>query len=337
MKWAVTGGSGFLGLHLAPRLQADGHAVRSLDLEPQPVPGVDARVGDVRVRADARWVATGADVLVHAAAALPIRRSGSQLRSVNVAGTQTVLEEAAKAGVRRAILISSAVVYGLQGAPLREDATPVPIEAYGRSKLEAERVWSAGGHRIETVILRPTAFVGPGRLGVFGLLFEWIREGRRIYTIGPGTNRYQLLAVEDLVEAVVAAADWPVAGETYNLGATRFGTVADDLRELIAQAGSGSRVTPLPAAPAKLVLGALAAARLSPLGSWHVRSADTDFVVDVSKARRELAWAPASSNVEALVRAYRSHVAGPGGHRRSRPTHVSPWKERALAVARRLS
>jgi nucleoside-diphosphate-sugar epimerase len=335
-RWAITGGSGFLGLHLARRLVAEGRAVRSLDLEPQPLAEVEARIGDVRDRDAADWLVDDADVLVHAAAALPIRGSARTLRSINVDGTRAVLEAAVAAGVRRAILVSSAVVYGLQPSPTGEDAAPAPMEAYGRSKLEAERLWREAP--LDTVILRPTAFVGPGRLGVFGLLFDWIREGRRIYTLGHGTNRYQLLAVEDLVEALSLAAERPVAGGLFNLGATRFGTVADELGALIRRAVSGSRVTPLPAGPARVVLAGLSLARLSPLAPWHYRSADRDFSVDVSRAERTLGWMPQHSNGEALWRSYEwyiEHRAELGSEHR--PTHRAPWREKALGLARRLS
>ena len=298
------------------------------------MPAVEARLGDVRRSEDARWLVRGADVLVHAAAALPIRASAGALHSVNVEGTRTVLEAAAEAGVRRTILVSSAVVYGLRPGPIDEGAAPRPIEPYGRSKLESERVALALG----AVVLRPTAFVGPGRLGVFGILFDWIREGRRIYTLGRGDNRYQLLAVDDLVEAVLAAAERPVAGQTFNLGAASFGTVREDLGELIRRAGSPSRVTPLPLRPARIVLAGLAAAGLSPLSTWHYRSAGENVVLDVSKAERELGWRPRSSNAEALWDAYAWYATNRERVSRSAGlTHLAPWREKALGLARRLS
>ena len=333
-RWAITGGAGFLGLRLARRLVGRGESVRSLDRLPLTEPGVVALRGDVRTRADVLELCAGADVLVHAAAALPSAGREQTLRSVNVEGTATVLAAAAEAGVGRVVCISSAVVYGLAGAPFHEEAPPAPVEAYGRSKLEADRLALTAG----AVVLRPTAFVGPGRRGVFGILFDWIREGRRIYTLGSGSNRYQLLDVDDLVDAVLLSAERPVAGEILNLGASVFGTVAEDLQQLTRLAGSQSRITAVPARPARLVLAALATARLSPLSSWHYRSADRDIVVDTARARGLLGWAPRSSNVDALARAYAWHVAGPrrvespGG-----PTHRARWNERALALVRRLS
>src|ERR671932_2644595 len=102
--------------------------------------------------------------------------------------------------------------------------------------MGGERVCRVGPRRgLASVILRPKTFIGPERLGVFEILFDWIREGRRIYVLGDGSNRYQLLAVEDLVEALVLAAGAEgVAGEAVNVGAKEFGTVRSDLEALIA-------------------------------------------------------------------------------------------------------
>src|SRR5204863_7011547 len=127
MRWAISGGAGFLGLHLARRLLADGHEVRTLDIVPLDdaalEPSVEELRGDVRDQADARRLTEGADVLVHAAAALPIQASRESIRSVNVEGTAVTLAAAREAGVQRTILISSTAVYGVPKVhPITEDA-----------------------------------------------------------------------------------------------------------------------------------------------------------------------------------------------------------------------
>jgi nucleoside-diphosphate-sugar epimerase len=343
MLWAISGGAGFLGLHLARRLLADGHEVRSLDLVSLAEPELESEVeeirGDIRnPRAVSRLV-EGVDVLVHAAAALPIRGSGREIRSVNVDGTATLLAAAREAGIDRALVISSTAVYGIPKMHPIDEGSPLQgVGHYGRSKIEAEEVAREfAGRGLDVVILRPKTFIGPERLGVFEILFDWVREGRRIYVLGDGRNRYQLLAVEDLVDAVVLAAEAGVAGETLNLGAIEFGTVRSDLEALIAHSGSTSRVTPVPARPAELALRALELARLSPLAEWHYKTAHRDSYVETAKAERLLGWTPRHSNAQALTRTYdwyldnRDHITATG------TTHRVPWDQRALRLLKRLS
>ncbi len=343
MRWAISGGAGFLGLHLARRLLADGHEVRTLDLMPLDDVELERDVeelrGDVRDPSAAARLVDGADVLVHAAAALPIQASREAIRSANVDGTGVTFAAALEAGVGRAVLISSTAVYGIpKHHPLREDAPLVGVGHYGTSKIEAERVARRAGRRgLGVVVVRPKTFIGPERLGVFEILFDWIREGRRIPILGDGSNRYQLLAVEDLVTATVSAATADAVGETFNVGATEFGTVRSDLEGLIAHAGSGSRLRPVPARPAELALRMLELARLSPLAEWHYRTAHRDSFVDISKARRELGYAPRLSNEQALRETYDWYLAHREGLAEAGVTHRVRWDQRALGLLRRLS
>ena len=269
----------------------------------------------------------------------PIDESRESIHSVNVDGAAVTLVAGLEAGVGRAVLISSTAVYGVpKHHPLREDAPLVGVGHYGESKIEAERVARRAGRRgLEVVILRPKTFIGPERLGVFEILFDWIREGRRIPILGDGSNRYQLLAVEDLVEATVSAGTADVAGETFNVGATEFGTVRSDLEGLIAHAGSGSRLRPVPARPAEVALRGLELARLSPLAEWHYRTAHRDSYVDVSKAQKLLGFKPRLSNAQALCETYDWYLANREGLGAAGVTHRVPWDQRALGLLKRLS
>src|SRR5207302_11492728 len=138
-------------------------------------------------------------------------------------------------------------------------------------------------------------------------------------------------------EAPVTAASADVAGETFNIGATEFGTVRSDLEALTAHAGSGSRLRPAPARPAELALRALELARLSPLAEWHYRTAHRDSFVDVSKAQRLLGFSPRLSNEQALCETYdwylqnREHLRGAG------VTHRVPWDQPPPGLLKRLS
>ena len=340
MLWAISGGAGFLGLHLARRLLADGHTVRTLDVVPLDDAELETSVeelrGDVRNAADVLRLVAGAEVVVHAAAALPIQASRDAIRSVNVGGTENVLVAAREAGVRRVVFISSTAVYGVpEKHPIEENDPLVGVGWYGESKIDAEALCRVAS--VETTIVRPKTFIGPERLGVFEILFDWIREGRRIYILGQGHNRYQLLAVEDLVEAIVRAALVPDAvGEAFNVGATAFGTVREDLGALIAHAGSSSRLRPVPVKPAELALRALELMHLSPLAEWHYKTAHKDSFVDVSKAQRLLGWQPKFSNREALTRTYDWYLAN-RGRAAAGVTHRVPWNQQALGLLKKIS
>jgi len=341
MLWAISGGAGFLGLHLSRRLLDDGHDVRTLDVVPLDDAELERTVeevrGDVRNRESVRRLVDGADVVVHAAAALPIQASRDSIRSVNVGGTENVLRAGDDAGVRRVVFISSTAVYGVpEKHPIEEDDPLVGVGWYGESKIDAEGLCRVAA--VETTIVRPKTFIGPERLGVFEILFDWIREGRRIYTLGKGDNRYQLLAVEDLVDAIVRAGDEPKAArETFNVGATEFGTVRSDLQALIDHAGSSSRLQPIPVKPAELALRVLELLRVSPLAEWHYKTAHKDSFVDVTKAQRLLGWQPRLSNRDALIETYDWYLANRGRVGEAGVTHRVPWNQQALGLLKRLS
>jgi nucleoside-diphosphate-sugar epimerase len=318
---------------------ADSHKVRTLDVVPieDPVERdvVEIR-GDMRDRARARELADGADVLVHAAAALPIRGSNREIMSVNVEGTSTLLAAAREAGVSRFLFVSSTSVYGVPKIhPISEAAPLIGVGAYGESKIAAERLVAGSG--LESVIIRPKTFIGPERLGVFEILFDWIREGKRIPVLGSGGNRYQLLAVEDLVDAIVRATQADVGGEVFNVGATEFGTVRTDLEALIAHAGTSSKLRPVPARPAEVALRGLELAKLSPLVEWHYKTASRDSFVDVSKAERLLGWKATKSNEETLVENYDWYTANRAEMKSAGVTHRVPWNQQALSWLKRVS
>ena len=292
--------------------------------------------GDMRDAARARELCEGAGVLIHAAAALPIRGSRDEIMSVNIDGTAALLAAARDAGVRRVVYISSTAVYGVPKVhPLREDAPLVGVGPYGESKIACERLVQASP--LESVVIRPKTFLGAERLGVFEILFDWIHEGRRIPILGTGRNRYQLLAVEDLVDAIARACESDVAGEVFNVGATDFGTVRSDLEALIAHAGTRSRLRPVPARPAEIALRALELARLSPLGEWHYKTASRDSFVDVTKAERRLGWRATKSNADTLVENYDWYAANRARMKAAGVTHRVPWNQQALGWLKKVS
>lgn len=342
----VTGGSGFLGINLIRWLLAHGVAeVRSLDLEAFAYPeAADARVravvGDVRDRAAVRALMVGCEGVVHCAAALPLC-SAAEIRSTDVDGARVVAEEAQAAGVRRFVYISSTVVYGIPDHhPLVEGDRLSGVGPYGESKIAAEGiVRGMDSEAFAVCILRPKSFVGPERLGVFALLYDWAYTGHGFPVIGSGKNRYQLLDVEDLCEAIglaLAHPDLSAVRDTYNVGARTFATMREDWQAVLDAAGHGKRVVSTPAWLVIPVLRVLGWLRLSPLYRWVYATAPQDSFVSVEKLCARLGWAPRFSNREALLRNYAWYTANVERFRGQHgKTHRVPWRQGLLALAKR--
>jgi nucleoside-diphosphate-sugar epimerase len=338
----VTGAAGMLGSHLVRRLLADGHAVTGVDLRPATAPTparLIHRVVDVRDPAAMAGAVAGAHAVIHCAAALP-SYPADRIRSVIVDGTANVLAAARRAGLERVVHISSTAVYGLPTVvPTTEDHPRAPVDAYTRAKAEAEEVaekYRADGMCLS--MLRPKTFLGPGRMGLFAMLFEWADEGRNFPVLGRGDARIQMLAIEDLVDGVLLALTAPaeIANDTYNLAAAQFGTLREDFQAVLDAAGHGKRVVSLPARPALAALRGLERARLSPVYGRLVHKLLADSYVSIDKARARLGFAPAMSNRDAILATYRwwrthrmtSHT--PTNGRTSR----DPWRQGALGAVK---
>ncbi|MFY1690214.1 NAD-dependent epimerase/dehydratase family protein [Plantactinospora sp. WMMB782] len=338
----VTGGSGMLGASLVRRLRAEGHVVHSVDLrEPdEPVAGVRYSVADVRDPVGIGRAVADADVVVHTAAALP-SYPADEIRSIIVGGAQTVLEAARAHRVERVVQISSTAVYGLPSVVPTTEAYPrEPVDAYSAAKAGAEEVCERFRDAGMCVpILRPKTFLGPGRMGLFAMLFEWAEEGRNFPMLGSGDVRIQMFAVEDLVDAVLVAMRAPadVANDTYNLAAAEFGTIREDFQAVLDAAGHGKRVVPIPARPAVAVLDLLQRARLSPVYGRLVHKLLADSYVSIDKARDRLGFRPRYSNQDAILATYRWWRAQQATARNTRSagrTSREPWRQGALSLAK---
>ncbi len=339
----VTGGAGFLGINLIRHLLARGHKVRSLDIAPFDYPerdAVEVIQGDIRDRATVERAMSGVDIVVHAAAALPLY-SKEAIFSTDIEGTRILLESASSDGVSRFIHISSTAVYGIPDHhPLLEDDRLEGVGPYGEAKIRAEQLcleYRARGLCVP--IVRPKTFVGPERLGVFELLYDWAFDGRNFPLLGMGDNRYQLLDVEDLCHAIYlcATGERSLVNDTFNVGAKQFGTMREDFQAVLDHAGHNKRVIGFPARPLIWTLKVLELLHLSPLYRWVYETAAKDSFVSIERIEIRLGFAPKYSNREALIRNYDWYVANRTKIRgTSGISHRAPWKQGILRLVKRL-
>ena len=187
----VTGGSGFLGINLIRHLRSKGITdIRSIDLMPFDYPEKDqiqAVVGDIRDVVALKQVMQGVTWVIHTAAALPLY-SEEDIMTTDVDGTRNVMAVAREAGVERAVMISSTAVYGIPDHhPLVENDPLIGVGPYGRAKILAEEeCLKAREQGLCVPIIRPKSFVGPERLGVFALFYDWAYTGHGFPMIGSG-------------------------------------------------------------------------------------------------------------------------------------------------------
>jgi len=338
----ITGGAGFLGINLVRYLLAREQRVVSLDLAPFDYADARDKItavrGDIRNADDVRRAMAGVDVVVHAAAALPLYKP-ADIYSTDIDGTRTVLDEARRARIRRVIHVSSTAVYGIPDHhPLLEDDAMHGVGPYGEAKVAAERLCEqARGDGMIIPIIRPKSFIGPERLGVFALFYEWAKDGHNFPILGRGDNPYQYLDVEDLCEAIWRCCTLPddVVNDTFNIGAKEFGTPRSDFQAVLDYAGHGKRIVSLPEKPAILMLRLLEALRLSPLYKWIYETVGKESFVSIAKAEAKLGFVPKYSNREALIRNYQWYLENAGRlSGQSGVTHRVPWAQGALRLAK---
>lgn len=337
----ITGGAGFLGINLVRYLLERGYSVRTLDIAPFDYPErprIDVHTGDIRDRAAVERAMAGVDLVVHTAAALPLYKP-ADIFSTDIDGTRNVIETASTSKVERFVHISTTAVYGIPDHhPLLETDPMDGVGPYGEAKVQAEEIclsYRAKGMCVP--IIRPKSFIGPERLGIFAMLYDWAKDGKNFPLPGSGKNRYQLLDVEDLCEAIYRCLtlDAAVVNDTFNIGAQEFTTIKEDFQAVLDAAGFGKTIVTFPAAPATAALVLMEKLKLSPVYKWAYGTVTEDSFVSVEKAERALGFKPKYSNKAALVRNYRWYVEHLSDFQDATGvSHRVPWSQGVWKIAK---
>ncbi|MDQ3515387.1 MAG: SDR family oxidoreductase [Gemmatimonadota bacterium] len=306
MKVLVTGATGFVGRSLISRLALEkgwlisGAVRRSTDRLPAPAKPIV--VGELD--GETHWgpAVSGADVVVHLAARVHVMRDDAsdplkEFREVNVEATGNLARQAAAAGTRRFVLLSSIKVHGESGAFAESDA-PAPVDPYGISKHEAEvRLREVARDRgMEFVIIRPPLVYGPGVKANFLALMNAVSR-RLPLPLGAVDNRRSLVGIDNLVDFVVVCMTHPAAaGEVFLVSDGEDLSTPDLIRRLGRAMGRPARLMPVPSG---LLMAAAAVAGRRDKAQRVLGSLQ----LDISKARHLLGWVPPISVDEGLRRA----------------------------------
>jgi nucleoside-diphosphate-sugar epimerase len=300
----ITGATGFVGKLLAQDLIDQGHTVRAAVRAPLVSSVMDCHIiGDIGP--DTKWnkALSGISTVVHLAARTHVMKetTGDALaayRRLNVLGTRSLARAAAHAGVRRLIFISSIKVNGESTvkSAFTEQSLPLPEDAYGISKWEAEQELQEVAQQtgLDIVVLRPTLVYGPGVKGNFLQLMQWIARGVPL-PLASIENKRSLLYVGNLVDAIVTCISAPTAaGKTYLLSDGEDVSTPDLIRRIASAMNVRPRLIRCPSRwlllAAKLVGKETGIRRLS--GSLQA---------DSSSIRRELVWSPHFTLADGLL------------------------------------
>lgn len=340
MKVLITGGSGFLGINMIRKLFehkiSDITVLDIVDFDYPEVSKIKFIKGDIRDKSAVKQAMQGITHVVHTAAALPLYKK-IDIMTTDVDGTRNLLEAAYEQKVERFVHVSSTAVYGIPDHhPLLEDDKLSGVGPYGNAKIMAEEVCFEYRKKGMIVpVVRPKSFIGPERLGVFALFYDWAKDGHNFPMIGSGKNRYQLLDVEDLADAIwiCMTKDAKVVNDTFNIGAKNFTTMKEDYQAVLDYAGHGKKILGSPAAPVIWALRILELLHLSPLYKWVYETACEDSFVSIEKAEKTIGYAPKFSNKDALVRNFKWYIDNLAKFKHtSGISHRVPWKQGILSV-----
>jgi len=342
MKLVITGGSGFVGLHICRILNLKFEKIVVIDVVPinyEEYPkNIEYLNIDVRNLDSINNALKEVDYVVHAAVGAMPFRTPREIFDININGTRNVLEASLRNKVKCVIFLSSMVVYGFTDrSPVSESAPLVGTDAYSRSKIYAENVCEEYRKKGLCVpVIRTRTILGTERLGIFTLLYDWVKSGARIPLIGNGKNHYQLLDVEDLVDAIyliIKLSPSEKVNTVFNAGAEKFGTIEEDINELCKYAKSGSRPLKTPAWLIKIILKILALLGLSPLHEWIYDMACKDTYYSIEKLK-SIGWQPKYSNSDSLIKSYKWYLENYNKIKLEGITNRSPWSGGILDFAK---
>ncbi len=323
-KALVTGGSGFLGEILVVALEARGWEVFNLDQNPTKylMPSKQF-IGDIRDLELCKSATNGMDVVFHNVAQVPLSKDDSLVFSVNVQGTENILRAAMNSNVSNFVYTSSSAIFGLPDSlPILGDSLPKPIEKYGEAKLLGEELcMTYFNSSMNIKIVRPRTILSASRLGLFGLLYEWINSGVDVLLLGKGEVPYQFIHAEDLVEGLIRTLATK-GDQVFNLGALEYGSFRADLVQLCLFAGSGSEIVTIPEFPYRGLIRVISKMRLLPFAPYQVELYGKGMYFNSTHDWEKLAYAPKHSNSDCLISGYEWYIA----NKNNLSKNVSPHK-----------
>lgn len=319
-KYFVTGGSGFLGSYVIENLSKKGIDFINYDKIKPNKYSENFIEGDIRDYEKIKLSLKGCNKIIHSAASLPLNKK--DFRSINVSGTKNLVKAANLNNISHFTFISSSSIFGTKNKEIiSEDSKPKPVEAYGRSKYDAEKVIEEQLNKdISRNFIRSRTIVGKNRLGIFDMLFNFSSNGVPVFLIGNGKNTIQLIDVEEISEVIVRLTNKNISGY-FNLGNNDNTNIGKTFENFIDNIGSNSKIVKLPVLPSVSILFLLDVMKLSPFGPWHYKSFHKSCFFESSKAYDLIGFTPKKNNEKILLDSFKHYTLNTDSLVKSSSTH----------------
>ena len=308
----VTGGSGYFGERLIDYLKKKNIKIYSLDINP---PSNKNNIEkffqlDVLNIIKQENLNSNIDIIYHCIATIPLKKNKELFIRNNIEGTRSVLNACKKFNIKNLVILSSSAVYGVPNTnPVNENTKTNPVEDYGKTKLESEKLCFSEKYKdLNISIIRPRTIMGHGRLGIFEILFDWIKNGHNIPVFDKGKNIYQFVHTDDLADACYKVS---LLNKTncniFNCGAEKFSTMYDVLNHLCNFANSGSKIKSVPMKLFEPLMNAASFLKLSPLAPYHALMYGRSLYFDNLKLKK-LGWRSSYSNNQMFEESYKNFL-----------------------------
>jgi nucleoside-diphosphate-sugar epimerase len=248
------------------------------------------------------------DVVIHLASLIDFAvKSQKSLYETNMLAARNLISMLGSYGSKKVIFTSSNSIFlGNKKSFIESDEKPLPVDEYGRSKLDSENLFLACSG-IDVNILRCPNIIDAGRVGMLSILFELIRNNSTLWVINGGGIRHQCLYAQDLNLAIEKLINY--RGTTvHNIGSDRVPTFNEIFNDLIKTAHSKSKIRSIPGFLVIPLMKLLYKVGISPLGPYQFRMLTQNFIFDLSRIKKDLDWSPSKNNTEILEIAYNFYL-----------------------------
>jgi nucleoside-diphosphate-sugar epimerase len=314
----ITGGEGYLGNFLKKKLSRLGFKVFSIDINKNQKNNNKVIYSKIDIldkkSLDYFFDKNKIDIVIHAAALVPVKKSGNAFFKVNEIGTKNLVNISKKYKIKKFVHISSSAVYGnisKSDCPIKNNnKNLLPVEPYGQSKANADKIIKKeikNNKKILFSIARPRTILGGGRLGIFSILFEWVSEGKNIYVIGNGNNIFQFVHINDFVNVIINLIYLKKRGE-FNVGTENYCSLKETLEYLCQISKKKSKIIYINKHFSVLILWILDKINLSPLSYYHYITYSKDYYFCLEDTKNDLDWNSKYSNKMMIKDSYQYYL-----------------------------